>query len=442
MFQPIQIEAQAEQQGLAHLCAQGSTRCASREFSFDGREQALDQGSTAVEPLRKGPPHLGTHSVHTPSFLPTFGNHALRSEAFADVGVIALAVEFRVSQHQPDTGLLGSSFDDRRQIRTVVPRTAPRELGQHELLIQIHGDHPLQPVPPRQRFLPVMMHAPHKERARRSLRQARGVHGNASTLAFLAQRTAQPAHRFANRAVDGLVVETLQKTIQCREVGHTHKAQHLAQFAMLAQPHLGFTKGPVFVTHQAENGQQLRLGKLTFAETASVTREHRPGDLKSDAGKRQESNFGHRTSCLHRKPRKRLIALPNFNEVARMSTEPPYQWFQYGTGMPQWRGCGVAARVPKKEKTDCKGDGSPKPLHSGGLRAYTKMRMSLPVIWPALLNEGYRDVVVQQFVDSAEAGHGYLLHESSRSEHRLRGIRILREGELSCVHGERTLGGC
>src|SRR2546430_7002397 len=126
------------------------------------------------------------------------------------------------------------------------------------------------------------------------------------------------------RSVDGLVVETLQKTIQCREVGHTHKTQHLAQFAMLAQPHLGFTKGPVFVTHQAENGQQLRLGKLTFAETASVAREHRPGDLQSDAGKRQESDFGHRTSCLHRKPRRRPIALPNFNEVARMSTEPGY----------------------------------------------------------------------------------------------------------------------
>src|SRR5256886_4180811 len=54
------------------------------------------------------------------------------------------------------------------------------------------------------------------------------------------------------RSVDGLVVETLQKTIQCREVGHTHKTQHLAQFAMLAQPHLGFTKGPVFVTHRSE----------------------------------------------------------------------------------------------------------------------------------------------------------------------------------------------
>src|ERR1700730_947915 len=323
MFQPIQIETQSEQQSLAHLCAQGSTRCASREFSFDRREQALDQGAATVNPFRECTSHLGAHSVHAPGFLPALGgNHTLRSESFADVGVIALAVELRVGQHQSDTGLLGSRFDDGGQIRTVVPRAAPRELRQHELVIQIHGHHPLQPVPPRQRFLPVMMHAPHKERAHRALRQTGGVHGDARPLPPLAQGTTQPAHRFANRAVNALVVETLQKTIQGREVRHTYKPQYLAQFAMLAQTHLGFAKGPVFVTHQAENSQQLRLGKLAFAETTSVPREHRPGDLQSDAGKRQQSDFGHRTSCLHRKPRWRPIAPSNFNEVSRMSTEP------------------------------------------------------------------------------------------------------------------------
>ena len=50
---------------------------------------------------------------------------------------------------------------------------------------------------------------------------------------------------------------------------------------MLAQPHFGFAKGPVLVTHQAENGQQLWLRELVLAETASVTREHRPGDLQA-----------------------------------------------------------------------------------------------------------------------------------------------------------------
>ena len=133
-------------------------------FSFHRREQALDQRTAPVNPPWEGTPHLGADSVQAPCFLSALGgNHALCSEAFADVGVISLAVEFRVRQHQPDAGFLGSRGDDRGQIRTVVPRTAPRELRQHELLIQIHGDDPLQPVPPRQRFLPVMMQAAHKE---------------------------------------------------------------------------------------------------------------------------------------------------------------------------------------------------------------------------------------------------------------------------------------
>jgi hypothetical protein len=67
---------------------------------------------------------------------------------------------------------------------------------------------------------------------------------------------------------------------------------------MLAQPHFGFAKGPVLVAHQTENGQQLRLVEWVLAETASVTWEHRLGDLQSDASERQESDFGHCTSCL------------------------------------------------------------------------------------------------------------------------------------------------
>jgi hypothetical protein len=47
-------------------------------------------------------------------------------------------------------------------------------------------------------------------------------------------------------------------------------AQRLAQFAVLAQTHFGFTKCPALVAHQAENGQQLRLVELVLAETASL----------------------------------------------------------------------------------------------------------------------------------------------------------------------------
>jgi hypothetical protein len=74
----------------------------------------------------------------------------------------------------------------------------------------------------------------------------------------------------------------------------------LAQFAVLAQPHFGFAKAPVFVSHQAKNRQQLRLTKLVLAETASLTREHCLGDFQCNASKRQQSDFGHcvPTACV------------------------------------------------------------------------------------------------------------------------------------------------
>jgi hypothetical protein len=66
---------------------------------------------------------------------------------------------------------------------------------------------------------------------------------------------------FPNGAVDDLIVQTLQETVQSREIRHAGKPKALTQFAMFAEPHLGFAKGPVFVTHQAKNGEQLRLRK-------------------------------------------------------------------------------------------------------------------------------------------------------------------------------------
>src|ERR1700674_4409796 len=101
MLQAIQIETQSEQQGLTHLHAQRTTWCPSRELALYRTEQAFDQGPAAIKPLRECPPHLGTHSAHAPCFLPALsGNHTPGSELLADVGVIALAVEFRIGQYQ------------------------------------------------------------------------------------------------------------------------------------------------------------------------------------------------------------------------------------------------------------------------------------------------------------------------------------------------------
>jgi hypothetical protein len=180
------------------------------------------------------------------------------------------------------------------------------------VLQQMHGPS-LQPVSPWLRFLPMMMHASHKEGTDRSLRQARRIDRNTGAPPSLSARATQPAYRLADRPVDGYVVQALQKAIQSGEVGHAPQPQRLAQFAMLAQPHFGFAKGPVFVTHQAENGQQLRLVELVLAEAASVTREHRLRDLQGDASKRQQSDFGHCASCPSSKQQFQRTGHPEFS---------------------------------------------------------------------------------------------------------------------------------
>jgi hypothetical protein len=76
-----------------------------------------------------------------------------------------------------------------------------------------------------------------------------------------------------------------------------------------ARAHLGFAEGPVFVAHQAEYGQQLRLGELLFAETTPVGRQNRRGYIHSQASKRQESDFWHRTSCSIRNHHHRSLVL-------------------------------------------------------------------------------------------------------------------------------------
>jgi len=146
MSQAIEVETQSKQQGLTHRSGQRAARGTSREFAFDRRKQALDQSATPIESSRKRSSHLRSHSVDAPRFLSAFGrDHALRTELLSDILVIPLAVELGVGQHQADGRSFGSRFHDSGQIRAIVPRTASRDLRQHELLIQIHDDHPLQP---------------------------------------------------------------------------------------------------------------------------------------------------------------------------------------------------------------------------------------------------------------------------------------------------------
>ena len=108
MLQAVQVETQAEQ-GLAHLRGQAAAWSPYRELAFNRREDTLEQSTTSM--LRDRSPHFGTHAAHASSFLPALGgDHTLGSKFLPNVGVISLAFEFSIRQHQPDAGLLGSGF--------------------------------------------------------------------------------------------------------------------------------------------------------------------------------------------------------------------------------------------------------------------------------------------------------------------------------------------
>lgn len=174
MVQAIKIETQSEQRTLALLFVQGTAPRKCREFALHPREQRFDQGATPKEPSREQPLHLSAESKYASGHLSARGqDQTLRPGLLPDIGMISLAVEFGVGQNQPVARSLGSCSGE-RLIRAIFPRTVPRELRQRKLLIQIHGDDPLQPVPLGRRFLPVI-HTRYKERADRSLRQARRI---------------------------------------------------------------------------------------------------------------------------------------------------------------------------------------------------------------------------------------------------------------------------
>jgi hypothetical protein len=123
--------------------------------------------------------------------------------------------------------------------------------------------------------------------------------------------TAFPAaplpHRLSYPARDGVVVQSPQEAVQSRVVRYAPQWQDLAQLAVLAETHLGFAKSPVRLAHQAENGQQLRLGEWVFAETTALGRQNTPGYI---AGQGQESDFWHPTSCSENTPYLALSTFP------------------------------------------------------------------------------------------------------------------------------------
>jgi hypothetical protein len=134
-----------------------------------------------------------------------------------------------------------------------------------------------------------MMHASDEEGADGPTAQTGAIDGHTRPTAA----TRKAPSGFGQRAADGLLRQTQQKAAHRGVVRDLVQSQGPTQFPMLVQAHLGLTKGPVLVPHQAEDGQQLRLGELVFAEAGSVTGQDGRGDLEGKTRERHESNLGH-----------------------------------------------------------------------------------------------------------------------------------------------------
>lgn len=70
-------------------------------------------------------------------------------------------------------------------------------------------------------------------------------------------------------------------------VGHRLQLQCGAQLLVLSQAYFGFAKGPVFVAHQAQHRQQLRLGERVLTEARVVGWQNLRGHLQRHTSKRQ-----------------------------------------------------------------------------------------------------------------------------------------------------------
>src|SRR6266850_8228514 len=318
MPQAIEVVGKAEQQGLADLGGQAASGCARREFAFDGGEDAFDLGTLPIRFFRKGAEHLIANGAIRDTPAPR-GNDALRSHALPNVLVVGFGVKLRICQHPPEGNTACRHVEQSRQSTRVAPGPLTGALRQQNLLLHIHYDQPLQPRTTRLGPVRMLLQTAEEEGADGSIGEPGAVDGGRNGPA---PASTQPTHRFVQSAIDGVVLQPPQKTIQRGVVGHRWQLQYGAQLVVLAQAYFGFAKSPVFVAHQAQHRQQLRLGELMFAEATAVGWQNLRGHLQRHASKGQESDLGHRPSCSirkHRKPPCRSLATKT---VPRMSTEP------------------------------------------------------------------------------------------------------------------------
>jgi len=298
-----------------------SARGAWREFALYGGEDALDQRSERVLFGGEMFSHLEAHTRRPATGAPFGRNDTVSLQLLAAEGMVALGIGLGVGQHAADGRVPLGTAHQRGQRGAVIPRRLPRPLSQNQLPFQVHYSQPLQPMCPGALGLAEMLDTANKIAARRTLRQACGID------AYRGSPSPPPGHaphHLLQGAIDVVGLQPRQKAIQRGVVGNGAKLQGETQLRVFAEPHLSFAEGPVFIAHQAEHGQQLRLRELVLAKRRAIPRHRGMSNAQRHARKSHQPYFGHRKRA---KPPEqlqlKLIPANSRTTASRMSTEPP-----------------------------------------------------------------------------------------------------------------------
>src|SRR6266446_2708530 len=225
MPQAVNVVGQAEQQGLTDLGGQAAPGCARGELAFDGREDAFDLVALPIRFFRKGSEHLIPNgTVRNPPA--SRRNNALRSQALPNVFVVGFRVKLRIREHHTDGRAARRHIEQPRQSTRVAPRPLPGSLRQQNLLPYIHHNQPLQPRTTRPGPVGMLLQAAVEEGADGSIGESGAVDGGRNGPA---PASPQPTHGFLQSAIDGVILQPPQKTIQRGVVGYRRQFQYGAQ---------------------------------------------------------------------------------------------------------------------------------------------------------------------------------------------------------------------
>jgi hypothetical protein len=229
MPQAVEVVGKAERQRLADLRDQAASGCARREFAFDGRENAFDLGALPIRFFRKGAEHLmpmapfGTPRrlagmmlfAHKPCQRCTW----LASESNS-ASASTIPRERRVPPHR------AAPAECARRTPALNGLAAPTKSGAAHppqyLVLHIHHNQPLQPRTTRPGPVRMLLQASEEEGADGSVGEPRAVDGGRNGPA---PASPPPTHGFLQSAIDGVVLQPPQKTIQRGVIRHRGQLQ-------------------------------------------------------------------------------------------------------------------------------------------------------------------------------------------------------------------------